>query len=256
MDGVIEYFQKEGLSYHFLIEKTGVVNLLVDPVKKAFFAGNSSWGNLVFLNTSAIGIGFLNSGFEEYPEDQIQGAAKLVAVLCKIYDIDPFITTSQNVNGLDVNFLSIIASGDASPGRAHDVGGYFPWKMFYSEFDKIGTKLDLKSCGLSTLFDEYPLDHLEQQDEILPSEIEARYYEETRELFELLGYRADIKSDIIQAFNRHFVPEKFRKESFTYNDNGVMVIKLEPKNAELSLLGLFRLRKISSLIKQNLTALK
>ena len=82
VEGVIQYFQKEGLSYHFLIDKTGMVHLLVDPVRKAFFAGKSSWGNLAFLNKSAIGIGFLNSGFEESPEDEIQDAAKLVAVLC------------------------------------------------------------------------------------------------------------------------------------------------------------------------------
>ena len=129
VEDVIQYFQKEGLSYHFLIDKAGMVYLLVDPVRKAFFAGKSSWGTLAFLNTSAIGIGFLNSGFEEYPDDQIQGASKLVAVLCKIYDIDPFITTSKNVNGLDVPFLSIIASGDASTGRAHDVGGKYIFKL-------------------------------------------------------------------------------------------------------------------------------
>ena len=93
---------------------------------------------------------------------------------------------------------------------------------------------------------------MEQQDEICQSEIEARFYKETREHFELLGYRADIKSNIIQAFNRHFVPEEFKKESITENDNGVKVIKLEPVNAEISLLGLFLLRKISTLIKQKL----
>ena len=91
---------------------------------------------------------------------------------------------------------------------------------------------------------------MEQQDEICQSEIEARFYKETREHFELLGYRADIKSNIIQAFNRHFVPEEFKKESITENDNGVKVIK--PVNAEISLLGLFRLCKISTLIKQKL----
>ena len=230
-----------------------MVHLLVDPVRKAFFAGKSSWGTLAFLNTTAIGIGFLNSGFEEYPEDQIQGAAKLVAALCKIYNIDPFTTTSKNINGLDVPYLSIIASGDASPGRTHDVGGYFPWNKFYKDLDKVGNELNLRSCEISKVFDEKPISDLNDQESW---EIEATLHEETREHFELLGYRAEIKSDIIQAFNRHFVPEEFKKESFTYNNNGVKVIELEPENAELSLLGLSRLRKISSLIKQNLTALK
>ena len=133
------------------------------------------------------------------------------------------------------------------------VAGYFPWKKFYKDLDKVGNELNLRSCEISKVFDEKPISDLNDQESW---EIEATLHEETREHFELLGYRAEIKSDIIQAFNRHFVPEEFKKESFTYNNNGVKVIELEPENAELSLLGLSRLRKISSLIKQNLTALK
>ena len=180
----------------------------------------------------------------------------MVAVLCKLYDIDPFVTISKHINGLDVPHLSIIASGDASPGRTHDVGGYFPWKNFYKELDKAGNGFDLRSCEISKVFDEKPISNLNEQDSFFQWEIEAIFHEETREHFQLLGYGAEIKSDIIQAFNRHFVPEEFKKESFTYNDNGVKVIKLEPENTEISLLGLFRLRKISSLIKQNLKTLK
>ena len=240
VEKAIASFLRNATSYHFIIDKYGKVHMLVDPLRKAFFAGKSSWGDWNFLNKNGICIGFVNSGMEDYPKNQITSAAQLVTILCKNFNIDPLVNATVNEEGKAVTHLSVIASGDASPGRNHDVGGHFPWKMFYYELDQCAVNLNLKPTGLYKVF------------EVSGSNANFVYTEKEIKLFEEMGYRCDTVTDIIQAFNRHFVPEYFTKEKIERVD-GVKVVQVLECNTNLSELGTVRLEMIWNLIKTHNT---
>ena len=238
IEKAIASFLRNGTSYDFIIDKYGKVHMLVDPLRKAFFAGKSSWGDWTFLNKNGICVGFVNSGMEDYPKNQITAAAKLVAISCKNFNIDPLVNATVNDEGKAVTHLSVIASGDASPGQNHDVGGHFPWKLFYNELDQYVVHLNLKPTGLDKLF------------EVSGSDVEFVCTEKEIRMFEELGYRCDTLTDIVQAFNRHFVPEYFTKEIIERVD-GVKTVQVLECNTRLSELGTTRLELIWNLIKNS-----
>ena len=84
--------------------------------------------------------------------------------------------------------------------------------------------------------------------EVSGSDAEFVCTEKEIRIFEELGYRCDRIQDIVQAFNRHFVPEYFTKEKIERKD-GVKVVQVLECNTKLSELGTARLELICNVIK-------
>ena len=105
------------------------------------------------------------------------------------------------------------------------------------ELDEHVAHLNLKPTGLAEAF------------EVSGSNEEFVCTEKEITLFEEMGYRCDRIQDIIQAFNRHFVPEYFTKEKIERED-GVKVVQILESNTKMSELGVARLQKILFLMNK------
>jgi hypothetical protein len=127
--GDLFYIHRGGLpsasaSYHYYIDKSGVIYQMVQDKDIAFHAGRCSWqvdGQLITNRCNAVSIGVsfsnLNTGQDPYPQAQFDAAVALVRHLVEKYNIP----RSQLVRHLDV-----------SPGEHTDPAG-FPWQSFVNE---------------------------------------------------------------------------------------------------------------------------
>ena len=100
------------VSAHYLIDRDGTTYQLVDEDKVAWHAGLSFWRGLSGLNAYSIGIELvnLNNGKDPYPEAQCEACARLVADICRRWQIP-------------VDRQHIVGHYEISPGRKTDPRG-------------------------------------------------------------------------------------------------------------------------------------
>ena len=108
-----------GVSYHYLIQRTGQIHRLVRPERKAWHAGVSSWQGRANVNDFSIGIGLSNLGNGElYTGAQYRSAGWLAATLMRHFPI----TMRDNVGHYHV-----------APGRKTDPFYTFEWMRLTEE---------------------------------------------------------------------------------------------------------------------------
>ena len=167
------------VSCHFVIDTNGQIYNLVSESKRAWHAGESSWGGLQDINSRSIGIEIVNPGekkLQRYPKAQINKLINLIHFLDKKFKIP---------------FYNILGHSDIAPHRKIDPGKHFPWRELHKK--KIGLWVDINHIKNKSLS-------------------EKEYYEFLQNLYRI-GYQLpkhkDFKTNnlmIIDAFHRHFVP--------------------------------------------------
>lgn len=104
------------VSAHYLVEENGDIFELVDPEKRAWHAGVSSWQGRENMNNSSIGIEVVNPGhdhgYRAFPERQIERLLELLGYLKARFDIPAH---------------RFLGHSDVAPGRKQDPGELFPW---------------------------------------------------------------------------------------------------------------------------------
>ena len=174
---------KSKVSCHYLIERNGSINRMVDDNKVAWHAGKSKWKNKTDLNKYSIGIEIQNKGhfikYQNFPKKQIFSLIKLIKILMKKYRIK-----RENILG----------HSDIAPLRKLDPGEKFPWNF-------------LNKKGVAIW---YPKPNLKNFD----IELKKRRTIFFKNLYKI-GYRffnLSVKSKkdrmIILAFQRRFLPKE------------------------------------------------
>ena len=174
---------KSKVSCHYLIERNGSINRMVDDNKVAWHAGKSKWKNKTDLNKYSIGIEIQNKGhfikYQNFPKKQIFSLIKLIKILMKKYKIK-----RENILG----------HSDIAPLRKLDPGEKFPWNF-----------LNKKGAAIW-----YPKPNLKNFD----IELKKRRTIFFKNIYKI-GYRyfslsKQSKKDlmIIQAFKRRFLPKE------------------------------------------------
>lgn len=110
------------VSYHYLIGRTGDVYQFVPESEKAWHAGESQWGAMTVgnsVNPTSIGVAFANDGTgdEMYTEHQYREGARLVADICKRYEIPVHMIRGHY---------------EVSPTRKQDPWDHFDWRRFFA----------------------------------------------------------------------------------------------------------------------------
>ncbi len=100
----------------YLVGRDGKIYQLVKDNKAAWHAGGGRWGAMSNLNASSIGIELDNSGYDAFPDVQIEALVALLGDICKRNHIPR---------------RSVIGHEDLAPGRKIDPGALFPWKRLY-----------------------------------------------------------------------------------------------------------------------------
>lgn len=104
------------VSAHYFITEAGEITELVDPNKRAWHAGISSWRGRSNVNDFSIGIELVNPGhdygYRPFPDDQIRALLWLLGILYERYPLQQ---------------KDIIGHSDIAPGRKCDPGELFPW---------------------------------------------------------------------------------------------------------------------------------
>ena len=171
------------VSCHYLIERNGSINRMVDDNKVAWHAGKSKWKNKTDLNRYSIGIEIQNKGhfikYQNFPKKQIFSLIKLIKILMKKYRIK-----RENILG----------HSDIAPLRKLDPGEKFPWNF-----------LSKKGAAIW-----YPKTNLKNFD----IELKKRRKIFFKNIYKI-GYRffnLSVKSKkdrmIILAFQRRFLPKE------------------------------------------------
>ena len=106
------------VSYHYLVQRTGVIHRLVRPERRAWHAGRSAWRGVLDVNDYSIGIGLSNLGDPEvYTEAQYRAAGWLCRVFGREFGI-----------GMD----QIVGHYHISPGRKTDPWYSFEWGRLFA----------------------------------------------------------------------------------------------------------------------------
>ncbi len=114
--GTRKWLIKKRNSYHYYIQRSGVIVKMVDPKYQANHAGASLWRSYLRMNKYSIGICLENKPPQLYTDKQYNSLAWLIKVLQKRYPD----STSRFILG---------HSDVAVPrGRKHDPGPHFEWE--------------------------------------------------------------------------------------------------------------------------------
>lgn len=138
------------VSAHFVIDRDGVIQVLIDPAYRAYHAGS---GNLCMnsklnpyipeaeikndMNSWSIGIENVNNGNEEFSLPQIQANIVLCQKLYQDYPVNPVL---------------MIAHSDWAIGRKKDTGIFFPWEYFANATEDLWCY----DAGITTSFGIFP----------------------------------------------------------------------------------------------------
>jgi N-acetylmuramoyl-L-alanine amidase len=101
------------VSAHWLIDRDGRAEQLVDEAARAWHAGAGEWGGLADVNSRSIGIELQNTGSEPFPEPQMAALEGLLAAIMARWGIPP---------------QGVIAHSDMAPDRKGDPGARFDWR--------------------------------------------------------------------------------------------------------------------------------
>lgn len=162
--------KKGKVSSHYLIDRDGTILQLVDEKKRAWHAGASKWFSLQDLNTASIGIEIVNTGFEPFPDRQIDSLLVLLNNLKERYKFPA---------------RSFIGHMDIAPGRKVDPNAYFPWKRLAQE-------------GYGIWYDEEKALQMSQDSTVVST------YRDPQVNLMLLGYGISKPTASIEAFKLHF----------------------------------------------------
>lgn len=114
--------REAGVSYHYLVQRTGQIHRLVRPERRAWHAGRSEWRGVSDVNDYSIGVGLSNRGDgEPFAAAQYASAGWLSAVFAREYGI-----------GLE----AVVGHCHISPGRKTDPWLYFEWGRLFAEREK------------------------------------------------------------------------------------------------------------------------
>jgi N-acetylmuramoyl-L-alanine amidase len=152
MEGAIDWFKNPvaEASAHLVIGRDGRIVQMVPFNQRAWHAGNSSWGNIVGLNSYSVGIELVNAGKlvkkqgnyvnwagHVIPEDEvIQAIHKNETSPCFWHEytqaqFDAAIEVSKALVST-YSILEILGHDDIAPGRKTDPGPAFPMSAFTS----------------------------------------------------------------------------------------------------------------------------
>ena len=174
--------KKRKVSCHYVIDYNGSIYNLVDIKKRAWHAGESSWENLMDINSRSIGIEIVNPGEKKknrYKVKQINSLIELTKLLKKKFKISD---------------SRILGHSDIAPQRKIDPGIYFPWK-----------KLNENDIGL-WVKDKYDKSKL--------TEKEFFFFLDNLKKFGYPYITNNSKSknnQIIESFHRHHLPKMVGK---------------------------------------------
>ena len=174
--------KKRKVSCHYVIDYNGSIYNLVDIKKRAWHAGESSWENLMDINSRSIGIEIVNPGEKKkikYKVKQINSLIELTKLLKKKFKISD---------------SRILGHSDIAPQRKIDPGIYFPWK-----------KLNENDIGL-WVKDKYDKSKLTEKDFL--------FFLDNLKKFGYPYITNNLKSknkQIIESFHRHHLPKMVGK---------------------------------------------
>jgi N-acetylmuramoyl-L-alanine amidase len=101
------------VSAHWLIDRDGWAEQLVDEAARAWHAGAGDWGGQDDVNSRSIGIELQNNGAEPFAEPQMAALEQLLAGIMARWEIAP---------------QGVIGHSDMAPGRKGDPGPRFDWR--------------------------------------------------------------------------------------------------------------------------------
>jgi N-acetylmuramoyl-L-alanine amidase len=101
------------VSAHWLVDRRGEVYALVDEAQRAWHAGEGAWGAVTDVNSRSIGIELEGDG-TDFPGAQMQALRDLLADVMTRHEVHP---------------ARVIAHSDMAPGRKHDPGPAFDWRV-------------------------------------------------------------------------------------------------------------------------------
>ncbi len=111
--------ERSGVSYHYMIQRTGAIHRLVRPEKRAWHAGKSAWKGVQDVNDFSIGVGLSNLGGDEpYTAAQYEAAGELCAVLMRVWKI---------------TLEGVVGHYHISPGRKTDPWNTWEWMRLAAE---------------------------------------------------------------------------------------------------------------------------
>jgi len=198
----LDVLLNRGLSVTYIAEKNGTLYQMVDEWNRSWHAGSGSWGSYTDINSVSAGVEVVNWGDEAFPEVQVRRVAQLAKIIMDRWHIPP---------------KNIIAHADLRNTDKTDVSGWWNWHLFY---DTIGIFPGLFDSSLSS----------DEQHRVLqqPSSFNAAALRTIQQNLSNYGYGTQITVNgqydtktqgVIEAFNRHFCPEVFRKETVTAPSN-------------------------------------
>jgi len=110
------------VSAHYTIDEDGTIYNHVNPIKRAWHAGVSSFGGRSNFNDFSIGIELVNPGHEhgyrDFPDTQIEALIHLINELYGQHPIKPEL---------------VLGHSDIAPDRKQDPGELFPWDVLVAK---------------------------------------------------------------------------------------------------------------------------
>lgn len=101
------------VSAHWLIDRDGTAEQLVEESQRAWHAGAGEWGGAGDVNSRSIGIELHNGGAEPFAAPQMAALERLLADVLARWDIAP---------------QGVIGHSDLAPARKSDPGPRFDWR--------------------------------------------------------------------------------------------------------------------------------
>jgi len=101
------------VSAHYLIGRDGRLGQLVSEDERAWHAGSGTWGPYRDMNSLSIGIELDNTGFEPFPDAQIEKLLVLLEDVTKRYGIPR---------------MNVVGHADVEPVLKTDPSAWFPWQ--------------------------------------------------------------------------------------------------------------------------------
>ena len=101
------------VSAHWLVDRDGRAEQLVDEALRAWHAGAGEWAGQGDVNSRSIGIELQNTGAEPFPEPQMAALERLLSGVLKRWNIPP---------------QGVIGHSDMAPARKADPGPRFDWQ--------------------------------------------------------------------------------------------------------------------------------
>lgn len=101
------------VSAHYLIDRDGAVDQLVDEADRAWHAGRGAWGEEADVNSRSIGIELVNTGAEPFPAPQMASLEEVLRGAMGRWAIPP---------------ARVLGHSDTAVGRKIDPGPRFDWR--------------------------------------------------------------------------------------------------------------------------------